>query len=230
MKVLNASYDGDESQRRTAEESLGQHVCGAGDDLTTRLFCKARRERNSALMNEVIAELLPKLTDYLEKRLQKQELSRGIAEIAACETLLKALRFANRFDCSRPILGWVCGIGHNEVVNIFRAKEMLDGVRLDREAGGTEGSDNLIYRFARGRRTVTPLDGLITKEDRARREKRRAALAAAIARLRQDERRVVQLRISGIPNHVIAKKLGITGQRAAVIYFKAKDELRRMIG
>jgi DNA-directed RNA polymerase specialized sigma24 family protein len=102
--------------------------------------------------------------------------------------------------------------------------------RLDREVGGTEQSDNLLYRLARGRRTVTPVDELITGEDRARREKKRAALAAAIARLRQDERRVVQLRISGVAHRDIAKELGITGQRVAVLYFNANEELPRMIG
>jgi RNA polymerase sigma factor (sigma-70 family) len=204
------------------------HVCGASD-LLTRRFCKAWREQDPVLMNEVITELLPQLTDHLAKRLQRQQLSHGVAEIAACETLLKALRYADRFDCRRSIVGWVCGIGHNEVNNVFRAKEMLDFVRLDREDGGSEQSDNLIYRHARGRRTVTPVDELITKEDRTRHEKKRALLAAAIERLPQDERRVVQLRIAGVPNHDIAKELGITGQRVAVIYFNAKEDLRRMI-
>ena len=106
---------------------------------------------------------------------------------------------------------------------------MLDAVHLDREDGGTEESDNFLYRLARGRRTVTPLDELIAGEDRAQHEKKRAALAAAIERLRPVERRVVQLRISGLPNRDIAKELGVTGQRVAVIYFDATQELRRMI-
>ena len=123
MKVLNASYDGDENQRRKAAESLGQHVCGAGDDLTTRRFCKAWREQDPVLMNEVIAELLPQVTDHLAKRLQQRELSHGVAQIAACKALLKALRYADRFDCRRSIVAWVCGIGHNEVINIFRERD-----------------------------------------------------------------------------------------------------------
>ncbi len=213
-------------EQQNASGDGQDHVCGSGDDFTPR-FCKAWREQDPVQMNQVITDWLPKVTDHLAKRLQERELSHEIAEIAACNATLKVLRYADRFDCSRPILSWVCGIGHNEVNNIFRAKEMLDLVRLDREAGGTEESDNLVYRLARGRRTVTPVDELIAGEDRARREKKRAALAAAIERLRPVERRVIQLRISGLPNRDIAKELGITGQRVAVIYFNAKEDLRR---
>ena len=206
-----------------------RHICGSSDRLT-RQFCEARRDGNSALMNEVIAELLPELTNYLEKRLQKQELSRGIAEIAACETLLKALRFANQFDCTRKIEGWVRGISHNELMNIFRAKEMLRFLRLDRETGGTEESDNFIYRHGRHRKMAMPVDELVQREGSARYDRHRAALKTGIARLRPVERHVVERRIAGMPNREVAKELRISAQCAAVIFFKAKDELRRMIG
>ena len=209
---------------------MKKHLCKARDERTFR-FCKATRLEDKAAMNELMADLLPLVRDSVTWRLGKRELSLWFADIVACESLLKALRNADKFDCSRcSIMGWVYGIVSNEVVNCIRAEKAFDLLSLDRDGNGHDESGNGLYRSVRDRHALKPIDELILLEDEMRHQKKIAALDATIRQLPPIERQVVEAQCTGVPNRIIARELNIKPERVAMIYFNAKAYLRNRVG
>jgi RNA polymerase sigma factor (sigma-70 family) len=217
-------------ERRPQRPGPNGHVCNARDQMTV-LFCNGTRHGDQAALDEFMAFALPWVIRTVAPRLTQWQLSQGFAEVVACESLVKALRKADQFDCHRrSVIRWVYGIVAKEIVNCIRAQKAFDHLSLDRDGTGTDEAGCGLYRFVANHKAPQPPDELIFLDNQARREKQLAALNAAILDLPYIERQVVIRRLADVPNRVIASELGITCTRVAAIFYIAKERLRRWIG
>jgi RNA polymerase sigma-70 factor, ECF subfamily len=129
---------------------------------------------------------------------------RDAAEDAASQTFLKALaalpgyREAGRF---RP---WLFTIAHNAVLDVHRAKRPVDGLEAAAEVIDP---------------TLGPEEEVIAVLDRD-------WLEAAIARLPENERQVLELRRAGLRGQEIAQVLGISHEAAKKRQSRAMDRIR----
>lgn len=129
---------------------------------------------------------------------------------ATAHVLAKAWANLDRFHGSGPISfrAWLFTIANRTVTDEHRRRRWLP---LDRAEDLPDGN-------------VTHLPG-----PAAERAERRAALRAALARLPEDQRRIVELRLSGLDGVEIAAVLGRSHAAVKSSQFRAYARLRELL-
>lgn len=130
----------------------------------------------------------------------------SLAEDLLSETFLRALQSLPRFRGDSSVKTWLLGIARNVWL------QELAGRRKT-----VEYSDLLQVYVGEG-----VLDRILTREAVAR-------VGELLGEKEERSRRVVAMRVDGIPYQEIAKALGITESSARVIDFRTKRWLREML-
>ena len=96
---------------------------------------------------------------------------------------------------------------------------------------------NVVVSFARDHRPTAPLaaadllrDPSVSLEDHAIASERQRLLRAAVARLTDDQRHVVELRLAGLSGPEIATVLGRSHGAIKMLQLRAIDRLRDLLG
>jgi RNA polymerase sigma-70 factor (ECF subfamily) len=132
------------------------------------------------------------------------------AQDATSATFEKALAALPRFDSSGGnFRGWLFTIAHNVVINTVRHSSHRTNRPLDAAA---EVKD----------------DGL-SPEAYAVANDEQAALHAALARLSEDQRRIIELRLAGLTGHEIAAAVGMSHGAVRTAQHRALLRLRTLL-
>lgn len=136
-------------------------------------------------------------------RLARVRLEPATAEDAAAETFVRAWSALGRYrETAVPFAAWVYGIARHVISDVAR----------------------------RSRKTAEPIDD-IAGEDFAPTTDTRVRLAAALAALPDDQRRVVELKFFlGLTNDEVARALGKSPGAVNTQQWRALENLRRALG
>jgi len=135
------------------------------------------------------------------------------AEDAASEVFVRLQAAMKSYDCSLPFPQWLLGIASNYCVDLLRRRR-VEGQLFD--AGEIE-------RLEHGAALPSPLEQVLTTEHR---EALQAAITALPVRYRVP---LVMRYYDDLSYEQIATTLNLSRSHVAILIFRAKKELRRLI-
>ena len=168
------------------------------------LVARARADR------QAFAPLYARYVDTVYRYCYRRLGSREAAEDATSEVFYKALAALHNYhdyhDGSFP--AWLMAIAHNVVMDGFRQRRPEEPLGPDFE----------------------PRDEATTPEDVALASEESHSLRALLARLPEDQRRVLELRLAGLTGPEIATVLGRSLGSVKMLQFRAVERLRVLLG
>ena len=142
--------------------------------------------------------------------------SRESAEDATSEVFLKLQRSIVSYDGSTPFQAWLLRVAGNYCIDLLRRRKRGRQVIV-------EGEDGVAWNQASSTQS-SPLGAVVSAEQRAQ-------VRNAIERLPENFRVPLVLRYYGdLSYDEIAQRLGLKRDYVAVLPFRAKQELRRILG
>ncbi len=156
---------------------------------------------------QAFAPLYARYVDAVYRYCYRRLGSREAAEDATSEVFYKALAALHDYrDGSFP--AWLMTIAHNVVVDGFRQRRPEEPLGPDFE----------------------PRDEAASPEDAALASEQSLSLRALLARLPEDQRRVLELRLAGLTGPEIATVLGRSLGSVKMLQFRAVERLRVLLG
>ena len=142
--------------------------------------------------------------------------SREAAEDARSEVFLRLSRALERYDVSLPFDRWLLSVTSHHCLDVLRRRRLesrLFAADLDETEGASVGSEP----------APSPLAAVLSDEGRAR-------VRAALLRLPERYRVSLALRYYGeLGYDEIASQLGLTRNHVAILIFRGKQVLRRLL-
>lgn len=181
---------------------LERWQAGPGEEPDEVLVARARLDRRA------FAPLYRRYLDPVYRYCYRCLGSREAAEDATAQVFCNALAALPRFK-DGSFRAWLFAIAHNAVVDAARR-------------GRSVSVQPLAEGFDRG-------DGAPTPEEEVLGAERAGTLRALLARLPEDQRRVVELRLAGLKGTEIAQVLGRSRAAVKMLQFRAIARLRHLL-